>query len=695
MVGSPSVPKPVPWAAWSGLAVWLLWFPLLALRGIDPDELEHLHAAFCVWRGDLPYRDFFEHHAPALYWLAWPLFIVHGPHLGTLWWLRGVMWLCTGCTALLISRPRHLGRPDSPVSGDLHPHTPRPNPHERATVSPLQAVAATPSSSAHVSLGSDGNPPHRGSIPPVGLASLLWLGTTIAVSKGIEFRPDVPATTLLAGVMLLATSGSAHLPTLRVVSTGTVPHAGRAFQLGWLGLCSGLATLFTQKAIVPLAALTAVLLLRAGMAHRDRRDALTALAIPLGVLGTWLLTGLGFAAVGAGSVFWDSTIAQLWRWSLRSGTWAHLRPTLLADGWFWGLAALGTIAALRRQPRPPGDADAPPVGDDPRPIVAGAALLCGLSLWLVKATFPQYYLLWFPWLALPAAEGWQIVTHWGKSTPARAPAPLANPPLAAATGHLGTDLGTGPSANVWTGSGRSFGAAPVAPTEDEPHTPGTIADADWAGRVATADGGSRGLEGWLPVGVLLLAAMASLAGLARGLVQGSAGSLFALFQSSPTRFVALGWGVVAALGLLALGARVRPRWLGLLLAISLLQGVARQANLLAWSNRTQVEAIAAVQALVPEQGRILDGFTGWGALRPHAWHHWWLNEFSLALIPPDQLEAELLGLLSDSPPAAILDDAELQRLPPRVRQTIEQNYRPVTPVPLRLHSPGWNRSPDR
>ncbi len=36
-------------------------------RGIDPDELEHVHAACAVAWGQLPYRDFFEHHTPALY----------------------------------------------------------------------------------------------------------------------------------------------------------------------------------------------------------------------------------------------------------------------------------------------------------------------------------------------------------------------------------------------------------------------------------------------------------------------------------------------------------------------------------------------------------------------------------------------------------------------------------------------------
>ena len=37
------------------------------------DELEHLHAAWCITQGQVPFRDFFEHHTPALYYLLAPV----------------------------------------------------------------------------------------------------------------------------------------------------------------------------------------------------------------------------------------------------------------------------------------------------------------------------------------------------------------------------------------------------------------------------------------------------------------------------------------------------------------------------------------------------------------------------------------------------------------------------------------------
>ena len=49
------------------LRVTALW-----TRYYDTDELQHLHAAWCVSQGQLIYRDFFEHHGPLL-----PLILAH------------------------------------------------------------------------------------------------------------------------------------------------------------------------------------------------------------------------------------------------------------------------------------------------------------------------------------------------------------------------------------------------------------------------------------------------------------------------------------------------------------------------------------------------------------------------------------------------------------------------------------------
>ena len=52
-----------------------LWrLQLLMVRAFDADELQHLHSAWLVSEGFLPYRDYFQHHTPGLHYLLRPLF---------------------------------------------------------------------------------------------------------------------------------------------------------------------------------------------------------------------------------------------------------------------------------------------------------------------------------------------------------------------------------------------------------------------------------------------------------------------------------------------------------------------------------------------------------------------------------------------------------------------------------------------
>ena len=158
----------------------------LRTRFIDPDEFEHLHAASMVARGQVPYRDFFEHHGPLLYYALQPLFWLFGQQLAVLWVGRGMMWLCSMAGLALTARQAaRIGGPNC-------------------------ALAAA--------------------------ALLAW--TTIFHLKGIELRPDVPAMLLIQLAMAVVIDSNACLRS-------------------WVaaGILGGLATLCTQKAIVPIAGL--------------------------------------------------------------------------------------------------------------------------------------------------------------------------------------------------------------------------------------------------------------------------------------------------------------------------------------------------------------------------------------------------------------------------------------------------------
>ena len=54
--------------------LFLAWIPVILHRSFDADEFEHAHAAWCVFSGMLPYKDFFEHHTPWYYYALRPFF---------------------------------------------------------------------------------------------------------------------------------------------------------------------------------------------------------------------------------------------------------------------------------------------------------------------------------------------------------------------------------------------------------------------------------------------------------------------------------------------------------------------------------------------------------------------------------------------------------------------------------------------
>ena len=76
-------------------------------RIFDPDEFEHLHVAWLIAKGFLPYRDFFEHHTPALYYLLAPCFAFVKAETGyshayaAIVFARWLMWLLAGLVLVL------------------------------------------------------------------------------------------------------------------------------------------------------------------------------------------------------------------------------------------------------------------------------------------------------------------------------------------------------------------------------------------------------------------------------------------------------------------------------------------------------------------------------------------------------------------------------------------------------------------
>ncbi|MFC1718224.1 ArnT family glycosyltransferase [Candidatus Poribacteria bacterium] len=69
--------------------------PILKVRYFDPDEFQHLHGARQIYHGDVPYRDYFEHHTPFLHFVLAKFYPVFGEEVRILFAARVLMMVFT------------------------------------------------------------------------------------------------------------------------------------------------------------------------------------------------------------------------------------------------------------------------------------------------------------------------------------------------------------------------------------------------------------------------------------------------------------------------------------------------------------------------------------------------------------------------------------------------------------------------
>jgi Dolichyl-phosphate-mannose-protein mannosyltransferase len=100
--------------AWWGavmmsLIAWMFLQPvrLLPHMRFGLDELQHLHVAYCIHHGLVPYRDFFEHHVPWFHYILSWLFPITGETITTILVAR---WGMLGLTLANLYLTYRLGR---------------------------------------------------------------------------------------------------------------------------------------------------------------------------------------------------------------------------------------------------------------------------------------------------------------------------------------------------------------------------------------------------------------------------------------------------------------------------------------------------------------------------------------------------------------------------------------------------------
>lgn len=123
--------------------VLLFIFWMSITRSFDRDENEHIHSAWYITKGAIPYKDFFQHHHPMLWYSTAPIILCFGETIKSIIIIKFFIFLC--CVSIF---------------GITY----------KIAKEVFESVE-------------------------IGLASILFLGSSVMfVEKVVEVRPDVPQT---------------------------------------------------------------------------------------------------------------------------------------------------------------------------------------------------------------------------------------------------------------------------------------------------------------------------------------------------------------------------------------------------------------------------------------------------------------------------------------------------------------------
>jgi len=329
------------------LAAFVLRIPILKVRYFDPDEFQHLHGARQIYRGQIPYRDYFEHHTPFLHFTLTGFYPIFGEEIRVLFAARALMLVFTAAILYLTY----------------------------ALAKTLYGIDA-------------------------GLFAALFLSYVIMfLEKTIEVRPDVPAVIFWLASLIFMVKGiqrvsSPQQPMAEAQSNTRFPLPNLYFMLS--GLMIGVAIMFTQKTLFAFGCLLIVL----AWMFLDRRvrtpwrRKLKLAGIFLGsMMVPVVLTCLFFYANGGLWEFINCNFIMNSRWRVRFRPYDYIKRLLSQNPFFFAIGLSGLFAGTFRMRK-----------KDEIAKGSFAPVLCtyGLiaSLFIIPVPYRQFYLLFLPLLAM-------------------------------------------------------------------------------------------------------------------------------------------------------------------------------------------------------------------------------------------------------------------------------------------------------
>jgi len=325
-------------AAGVTLAASGTWWSFSKVRYFDPDEFEHLHFSWCVTRGMVPYRDFFEHHTPWFHYALaglMPLYQVDRRFADTIAFIglarRIDLMLAVAAIALTFALARRW----------------------------------------------------RGS--QTGWIAIALLATTpVFARKTFEIRPDVLALVLWLGCLVA----------LARALSGVAPDSRRREALFALsGALLGGAIMSTQKLLMVMPAFALAMAWYLAGGEGDRRDRVRAIGMQAAGFAVPVLVTLGyFWSRGALGAFFHFNLALNVHWKTHHSPLVLLKKGFAEDPIVLVFGGLGMLLEGSREFR------SWTFSAGKLLLLSAVGLIAGL--WEMPIAQEQYYLSFLPLLAI-------------------------------------------------------------------------------------------------------------------------------------------------------------------------------------------------------------------------------------------------------------------------------------------------------
>jgi hypothetical protein len=310
-------------------------------RWFNADELEHLHATWCLAQGMVPYRDYFEHHTPLLYAMLAPVLALMKPEASYDAAINAILacrWIMYALGCLILYLTYRLGR-------EMHSRT-------------------------------------------AGLLAVIFtLSTMMFIDRTTEIRPDMLSVPAMLATLILTTR--AFHPNSKF----------RNSQFFLAGILSALSILATPKTLFFLDGYALAFIVLLYKQNPTWRHRIQQLAIYLvGVAIPFALTLVIFATFNGAAEFVTHNFLLNAHWKFHLDKWeqihnlAYENPLLVALGTAGLLQALSTPLFNRKSK------NGIPKSANPLPALSLLALIFGIKI--IPVPYTEYFLMLIPLLAI-------------------------------------------------------------------------------------------------------------------------------------------------------------------------------------------------------------------------------------------------------------------------------------------------------